>query len=157
MSRFESILLQVSTWMSALSGVAFLVMKHLMESDDPYSILGHPWQPHMLAAHILVGPAVIFALGLISRDHVVGRYVNGNGQGGRRSGASTILLAAPMIVSGYLLQVVTGETLRFVLVILHVISGLLFVILFLLHLWGAAARRREAARISHAAGRPSAP
>ena len=157
MSRFESTLLQVSTWVSALSGVAFLVMKHLMENDDPYSILGHPWQPHMLAAHVLVGPAVVFALGLISRDHVLGRYVNGGVQGGRRSGASTILLAAPMVVSGYLLQVVTGETLRFVLVILHVTSGLLFVILFLLHLRGAAARRREAARIGRAAGRPSTP
>ena len=157
MSRFESILLQVSTWMSALSGVAFLVMKYLMENDDPYSILGHPWQPHMLAAHVLVGPVVVFALGLISRDHVVGRYLEGGRRGGRRSGASSIMLAAPMVMSGYFLQVVTGETLRFVMVILHVASGLLFVILFLLHLRGAAVRRSEADRISRTAGKPSTP
>lgn len=148
MTRFESLLLQISTWMSALSGSAFLVMKYMMKSDDPFSILGHPWQPHMLAIHVLVGPVVVFALGLISRDHVVARYMNGGRPEGRRSGVSTILLAAPMILSGYLLQVVTGGTLRRALVVLHVASSLLFVALFLLHLRGAGARRRATRRVS---------
>jgi hypothetical protein len=157
MTRFENVLLQVSTWLSALSGAIFLVMKYLMKNNDPFSILGHPWQPHMLATHLLVGPAVVFALGLISRDHVLGGFVNGARQGGRRSGASAILLAAPMIVSGYFLQIVTGETMRLALVILHVATGMLFVGLFFWHLRTAAGRRREAARITGIAGRPSTP
>jgi hypothetical protein len=157
MSRFENILLQASTWLSAASGLAFLLMKYLMENDDPFSVLGHPWQPHMLAVHLLVGPVVVFALGLISRDHVLDRYINGNGRGGRRSGTSTILLAAPMILSGYCLQIVTDESLHRLLVILHVASGLLFLLLFVLHLRGAAARRRKAASVLPGAGNVPAP
>jgi len=157
LTRFESVLLQISTWLSASSGAIFLVMKYLLKNDDPFSILGHPWQPHMLATHVLAGPLVVFALGLISRDHILGRYLNGALQGGRRSGASTILLAAPMILSGYFLQIVTGETARLTLVITHVAAGLLFVGLFLWHLRKAAGRRREAARIGRMVGRPSTP
>ena len=157
MTRFESLLLQVSTLLSALSGVIFLVMKYLMENDDPFSILGHPWQPHMLATHVLVGPVVVFALGLISREHIFAGYLNGARKGGRRSGTTTILLAAPMILSGYILQIVTGETFRLVLVILHVASGLLFACLFFWHLRSAAVRRREAARIGGIAARPPMP
>lgn len=157
MTRFESLLLQMSTVMSALSGAIFLAMKHLLKNDDPFSVLGHPWQPHMLAAHVLVGPVVVFALGLISRDHILNGYRNGTRKGGRRSGASSILLAAPMIVSGYFLQIVTGETLKLVLVIVHVASGTMFVSLFFWHLRAAAVRRREAARGTGIAVSPPAP
>ena len=157
MTRFESLLLQMSTVMSALSGAIFLAMKHLLKNDDPFSVLGHPWQPHMLAAHVLVGPVVVFALGLISRDHILGGYRNGTRKGGRRSGASTILLAAPMIVSGYFLQIVTGETLKLILVIVHVTTGTMFVSLFFWHLRAAAVRRREAARGTGIAVSPPAP
>jgi len=148
MTRLESILLQVSTFLSGLSGIAFLVMKYLMKNDDPFSVLGHPWQPHMLAIHVLVSPLVVFALGLISREHILGGYLNGAGRRGRRSGASTILLAAPMILSGYFLQVVTGEIFRQILVIIHVATGLMFAGLFFWHLRAAAVRRRRAARIA---------
>jgi hypothetical protein len=157
MTRFESLLLQISTVISALSGAIFLAMKYLLKNDDPFSVLGHPWQPYMLAAHVLVGPVVVFALGLISRDHVLGRYLNGVHKGGRRSGASTILLAAPMILSGYFLQIVTGETFRLALVIVHVATGTMFASLFFWHLRATAARRREVARNAGIAVNPPAP
>jgi hypothetical protein len=157
MSRFESLLLQASTWLSTLTGVLFLGMKYFMKNDDPFSILGHPWQPHMLAAHLLVGPVLVFALGLIARDHVVGRFLNGHRQGGRRTGASTILAAAPMIRSGYVLQVATSEPLRQAVMVLHLASGLLFFVLFLAHLSRASSRRRRAALLAGADGAPPAP
>jgi hypothetical protein len=157
MTRFESLLLRVSTWLSALSGAIFLAMKYLMENDDPFSILGHPWQPHMLATHVLVGPVVVFALGLIFRDHVLGRYLNGAGREGRRSGAATILLAAPLVLSGYFLQIVTGETARLALVMIHVATGVMFAGLFTWHLRATAGRRRERAALDGIAGRPTTP
>jgi len=150
MTRFESALLQVSTLLSAMSGVIFLAMKYLMKSEDPFSVLGHPWQPHMLATHVIVGPAVVFALGLIAREHILGGFLSGARRRGRRSGASTILLAAPMILSGYFLQIVTGETSRQILVIAHVATGLMFVGLFFWHLRAVAVRRRRASRIAGA-------
>lgn len=146
MTRFESLLLQLSTLLSTVSGLIFLYMKYLMKNDDPFSILGHPWQPHMLAVHVLVGPVVVFALGLIAREHILARFMNGAGKRGRRTGASTILLAAPMILSGYMLQVVTGETLHLALVVLHIATGVMFAGMFFWHLRAAAVRRREGAR-----------
>ena len=154
MSRFENILLQATTWLSTLTGFIFLVMKYGMSSDDPYSVLGHPWQPHFLAAHVLIGPAFVFALGLISREHVVGLFFNDLVPRGRRSGASTIMLAAPMILSGYLLQVITHPFMRRLLVVLHVAAGILFIAVFALHLAGAARRRRAACTAANGTAGP---
>ncbi|HEU4402302.1 MAG TPA: hypothetical protein VFT43_09370, partial [Candidatus Polarisedimenticolia bacterium] len=73
MSLFEKILLNLATGLAALSGFVYLVMKYFMTSDDPFSVLHHPWQPYALALHVLVGPAAVFALGLITRGHILDR------------------------------------------------------------------------------------
>ena len=144
MSRLENILVRGSTAVSTLTGVVYLVMKCFMENDDPFSVLGHPWQPYMLEAHLLIGPVVVFALGLIAREHILGRAKNGNGQHGIRTGVSTILVAAPMVFSGYLLQVITSPAIRLAGVVVHLASGALFAALLLLHIRGGAVRARAA-------------
>ncbi len=143
MSRFERALLNLSTLVSTITGLVYLVMKYVMKSEDPFSVLGHPWQPHFLAAHLLTGPVVIFALGLIAREHVVGMYIESEARRGRRSGMSLILLTTPMVFSGYLLQIVTEPGPRKALVVTHVASGLLFALFFLGHLWFSLSRRRR--------------
>lgn len=143
MSRFERALLHLSTLVSTLTGLVYLVMKYLMKSEDPFTVLGHPWQPHFLAAHLLTGPVVIFALGLIAREHIVGLYIDPGVRRGRRSGMSLILLATPMVFSGYLLQIVTEPGPRKALVVTHVASGLLFALFFLGHLRFSLSRRRR--------------
>ncbi|HET8946984.1 MAG TPA: hypothetical protein VFQ07_08370 [Candidatus Polarisedimenticolia bacterium] len=145
MTRLERWLLDLSIGFSALTGAVYYVMKAWMRPRDPYSVLGHPWQPHVLAAHVLVGPLVIFALGLIAREHIVDRIVSGKPQTGRRTGLLITSLALPMVLSGYLLQVVTAPAGRRFLGLLHLVSGLLFALLFVSHLVATAARRRAAA------------
>jgi hypothetical protein len=144
MTRLERLLLDLSIGLSATTGAVYYVMKEWMRPRDPFSVLGHPWQPHVLAAHVLVGPLVIFALGLIAREHIVERIVSGRPQTGRRTGLLITSLALPMVLSGYLLQVVTQPAGRRFLALLHLVSGLLFALLFVSHLVATAARRRAA-------------
>jgi hypothetical protein len=144
LSRFESLLLNLSIALSAISGLAYLVMRDFLKRTDPFSVLGHPWQPHALAAHLLVGPVAVFALGLIARGHVLERLKNGKSSQGRLSGLMTLGLAAPMIASGYLLQIATGQESRRLLGWAHLVTGMLFALLFAAHLVAASMRRRDA-------------
>jgi MFS family permease len=144
MSTFERALLHLSTWLATATGLVYLCMKYVMTTDDPFSVLHHPWQPHVLGAHLLVAPFLIFALGLITREHILGRLSDGRRMGGWASGIVTVLLAVPMIATGYLMQVFTNPGVRRVLVVTHVASGLLFALLFLGHLVAARHGKRSA-------------
>jgi hypothetical protein len=144
-SRFERRLLDLSIGLSALTGLVYFVMKEWMRPRDPFSVLGHPWQPHVLALHVLAGPVVIFALGLIAREHVFERIVAGRPLTGRRTGLLIAGLGIPMIASGYGLQVITAPVGRRALALVHLASGLLFALLFVGHLLATAARRRALA------------
>jgi len=145
MSRAEKLLLHLSTWGVTVTGLVYLVMKYVLVNDDPFSVLGHPWQPHVLALHLLIGPFVIFSLGLIAREHVLERFRAVSVRRGRGSGIWTILLATPMVFSGYLLQVSTSRGARLALAVVHVASGALYALVFLAHLARAAARGRAGA------------
>jgi len=143
-SRFERLLLDLSIGLSTLTGLVYFAMKEWMRPRDPFSILGHPWQPHVLALHVLAGPVVIFALGLIAREHIFERIVAGRPLTGRKTGLFIAGLALPMVGSGYALQIVTAPAGRRALALLHLASGLLFALLFVGHLLATAARRRTA-------------
>ena len=144
MTRFERLILDLSIGLSTLTGMVYFVMKEWMRPSDPFSVLGHPWQPHVLSLHVLAGPVVIFALGLIARDHIFERIAVGRPLTGRRTGLLISGLALPMIASGYALQIVTSPAGRRALSLLHLASGLLFAMLFVGHLVATAARRRAA-------------
>jgi hypothetical protein len=133
----EKLLLHASTSLATLTGVVFLVMKHLMTSADPFSVIHHPLQPYALDLHVLVGPVVVFAIGLIAREHILGRFLEGRPHRSRGAGIGTILLAAPMVASGYLLQVATGTLTRQALVVAHVATGALFALCLAVHLLSA--------------------
>lgn len=146
MSGFERALLRVSILVSAVTGVAFWVMKDLMRPRDEFSVLGHPWQPHALAVHVLAGPVVVFALGLVTREHIIHQIRKGRARTGRRSGLAAVALAAPMILSGYLLEITTQPLLRGWMATLHLITGVLFAAAFAGHFALAALARRAARR-----------
>jgi len=133
-SGFERVVVHVTTWLMALSGAVYFYMKHLMTGSDPFSALHHPWQPHALSLHVLTGPVAVFALGLIARDHILDRLFEPRQRRGRATGLIILALAAPMIVSGYLMQVLTDPGARRALVGAHVISGALYTLLFAGHL-----------------------
>ena len=63
MNRWLIWLTWISTTLVGATGLLFAVMKYLMQGEDPFSAYNHPLQPWMLAAHILLAPALVLALG----------------------------------------------------------------------------------------------
>ena len=146
MSPVERRLLDVSVALVTLSGLAYYVMKTWMRPRDPYSVLGHPFQPYALALHVVAAPALVFALGLVFREHFLEKLRGGRSVPGRRGGIGIVATALPMILSGYALQVVSSPAVRVVFSSLHLATGILFASLFLAHLAATNSRRRAAAR-----------
>jgi len=163
MGAWERACLSWSVAIVTITGATYWVMKDLMPRTDPFSVLGHPWQPQALGAHVLVAPLLVFGLGLIARDHILGGVRNGGRGGNGRSGLITVLLAVPMVASGYLLQVVTSPGARRALALIHLATGLVFAAVFVAHLVAARrcrARARALAapdRCASASSHPAAP
>jgi hypothetical protein len=151
-SPFERTLLHASTWLVALSGSVYFFMKYVMTGGDPYSVIHHPLQPHALSLHVLSAPILVFSLGLIARDHILGYLLESRQRRGRATGILAVSLAAPMIVSGYLMQVLTDPGPRRILSIIHLAGGALYVVLFVGHLVASRNGRRGAN--GSGAGRP---
>ncbi len=117
---------------TAVTGVVYFWMKYLLEGSDPYSAVHHPWQPLVLKLHILVAPLLVFTLGMFAVRHVWPQLAQ-RVVVARRSGLTTALVAGPMMVTGYLIQVFTDERWLRVVAWGHSGLGALFVIGFVGH------------------------
>lgn len=133
MSTLQLVWLHVSIAITALSGIVFAVMKYFMRSADEFAVVNHPWQPFMLAAHVVIAPLALFILGWTFSNHMLPKYRFGDDTG-RVSGTGAMWLIIPMAVTGYLLQVSTGETLRQAMAVGHWVSSGLFVVVYVVHL-----------------------
>lgn len=133
MSRLQLFWLHLSVALTAATGVVFAAMKHFLESSDEFAVVNHPLQPHMLAAHVVIAPILLFVLGWTFSNHMLPKYRFGDGTN-LRTGFSAMLLIVPMTLSAYLLQVSTNETLREVMAWAHWISSGLFLLAYLIHL-----------------------
>ena len=131
MSRWEAWLVHLANLLVGVTGVVYAVTRYLLAPDDPFAA-AHPWQSPAQHLHVLAAPLLIFALGLIFRGHawtglrydVVPR---------RRSGLTLLSLGAPMIVSGYLLQVAVEPGWRTAWVWIHVGSAAVWLLATLVH------------------------
>ena len=133
MSRTQLISLHLSIALSTLTGVVFAWMKYAMKSDDPFAVANHPLQPHMLSAHVLITPALVFVLGWTYANHMAPRLMLGETRR-RFSGLTSMILMAPMIASGYLLQIATNDSIRKAMAAAHWIASAVFVIGYVTHL-----------------------
>lgn len=130
MSRFEKWSLLISLGLAGLSGLGLMWTKYLLSNDDPWAAINHPLQPWFLKIHIVVTPLLVFALGLVTARHIWPHL-----RSSRRasSGLAIALLAAPLIVSGYLIQTVIEPRLLAMLAVAHIGLGVLFVASFTAH------------------------
>ena len=136
MKRWESWVNRIGVGLAGASGIVYGVMKYFLAGTNPDSRLGHPWQPWVLAAHVLAAPIAVFGLGLLWRSHALGRLQLGEREG-RRSGLTILRIAPPLVFSGYLVQVLTGDPLRKATGWLHAALGVAFALAFVLHLIGS--------------------
>jgi hypothetical protein len=116
-----------------LSGLAYGVMKYFLHGFDPDSRVGHPWQQPALKIHVLTAPFLVFALGLLSSAHALARLKAGESPG-RMSGAGLLGLAAPLILTGSLVQVLTGDAARQWTGWIHAGLGAAYLLVTLAHL-----------------------
>lgn len=142
MSRLERILLNLTTLLTAATGLVYAGMKYLVEPADPFSVVNHPWQPLLLSTHVLAAPLLLFGLGLITREHIIGKYRDLRTRKGRRTGILTALTLVPMVGSGYLLQVLTSRGGRDAAGVIHLASGIVFLVAYGLHLAAGARHSR---------------
>ena len=133
MSRTQLVWLHLSVALTTITGAVFAVMKYFMTSDDEFSVVNHPMQPYLLAAHVVIAPAVLFLLGWTFSNHMVPKYRYGDGSN-KKTGVAQMALIVPMALSAYLLQVSTDETMRQAMAIAHWITSGVFVVTYALHL-----------------------
>lgn len=149
MTRWQKWLLGALTALAGASGLAYLWMKYFVASQDPFAVINHPWQPYMLYVHLLSAPALVLVFGMVWTAHVSGKLAGGRAYS-RRSGLASIWTFAVMTASGYLLQVLTSDWTRNVTMVVHVSSGVAFLLAYLGHLLmslrAARARRQERLR-----------
>lgn len=133
MSRLQIVYLQISALLTAGTGIVFAWMKYAMKSSDPFAVVNHPWQPAMLASHVVMAPLLVFAFGWIFNDHIWTKFRNPAAPK-RKSGVWTMAAIVPMVLSGYLLQVSTADATRHAMAIAHWISSAVFVLVYATHL-----------------------
>jgi hypothetical protein len=129
----QKLAFNLSALLVCASGIAYFVMKYLMETDDPFSVVNHPWQMPALHAHVLVSPLLILCFGIVFQAHVA-RKLGKPTVPNRTSGLLSLGTFATMTVSGYLLQVVSEPALLSVVRYAHLISGAVFTAAYIAHL-----------------------
>lgn len=132
MSRFEALSLHAATLLVGGTGLVYAWMRFLVTPADPFAVVNHPWQPLVQHLHVLAAPALVFALGLVWRAHVVAGLRLGVGER-RRSGVGLALSALPMVASGYLLQTTTAPEWRRIWLWVHLATGALWLAGYLVH------------------------
>jgi hypothetical protein len=131
-SRAQLVCLHLSVALLTITGVVYAWMKYLLRPADEFSAINHPLQPHVLSAHILVAPLAIFAFGWLFATHIWPAFTYRHPN--RASGIAAMTLIAPMVLSGYLLQIASEDATRHAMAIAHWIASGVFVIAYVAHL-----------------------
>lgn len=153
MTAFERWSIWLTTAGTLITGVAYWWMKDLLPSTDPWAVINHPLQPWALKAHILIAPFMVFSVGLITSRHIWRHYRLGVKKG-RRSGLLAALSFGVLVVSGYVLQVVTAETLLRALGWIHLGLGVIYSVAVAAH-WPATRGRQRSEEAPVAVRRPA--
>ena len=117
----------------SVTGGASFWMKYMLVDIDPFAVVNHPWQPAMLAAHVVASPPLLLMFGMLLNSHIL-RKLRATGLPNRKTGLLSLGTFVAMVASGYLLQVVTSEQLAQALVTIHVATGSVFSLTYAAHL-----------------------
>jgi uncharacterized membrane protein YidH (DUF202 family) len=129
---FERWSVWITTALVTVTGIALGWMEYLLEPVDPWAVVHHPLQPLVLKLHIVTAPLLVFAIGMIAIRHVWRHFRSGTPRG-RVSGVTAALSAVPMVVSGYLVQVITDAGWLLAVALGHLALGVLYVGGLLVH------------------------
>ncbi len=133
MTRLEAWVLHASNALVGGTGLVYAWMRYALEPQDPFAVVNHPLQPLAQHLHVLLAPVLVFAIGLIWQGHV-GPSLRARTRPRRSSGLTLVLLAAPMVASGYLLQTAEGDGWRRAWIAVHLSTSAAWLAAYLTHL-----------------------
>jgi hypothetical protein len=142
-SRLEAWLVWVATVAVGGTGLVYAWMRYLVVPADPWAVVNHPWQPAVQHLHVLTAPLLVFAAGIIWREHVWKGFRKVPSR--RSSGITTALTLLPMIASGYLLQTAVEPAWRTAWLIVHLLASGLWLLGLAAHALVARLARRRGA------------
>lgn len=133
MTPLERWSLHLAALATAGTGVMDGLLRWFGQRAGEFGPEPHPWLPAAQHLHVLTAPLLVFALGMMVRGHLQARLKKG--PEGRSTGLGAAFLIAPMVLSGYGVQVVTSPAWRTGLSWAHGISAGLFLLAYLGHLF----------------------
>ena len=125
-----------------ISGVAWYILHTWARHPDEFgSEEPNALEPWLLKMHGAAAMVSLVLLGVLYSVHIWrGWHANRN----RRSGTVLVAVCLLLIVTGYLLYYVGGETTRAVTSLLHLFIGLALPLIIAFHIWrGRASRPRR--------------
>jgi hypothetical protein len=132
-SRGEAWLLHVANALVGGTGLVYGVMRYFMAPIGDAGVVNHPLQPLVQHAHLWTAPVLVFAFGHIWHRHAWSYYRSPQREG-RRSGVTLLMMAVPMILSGYFIQTAVSEFWRLTWIVVHVGTALLWLACYPAHL-----------------------
>ncbi len=139
MSKLEHWLLWLTSAGVTGTGAVYLWMKYFMETEEPWAVINHPLQPWMLKAHILIAPLLVLILGGVLLNHVP-QHLREAGRSRLASGMALLVAIGSMVLSGYLIQVITHEGWVRTMALFHIGSSFAFLAVLAFHSVRVAAR-----------------
>ena len=133
MMALERRALHLATAGAALTGAVYGWFRYFGQRTGDFGPEPSPWQSTWHHAHVLAAPLLLFMLGVAVRGHLLMKLRAG-GKEGRRTGLALGLLIAPLVLSGYGIQVVSDARWHVALAWIHGLSGLVFTSGYLIHL-----------------------
>jgi len=132
MNRAQVWFVHLANLLVAGTGIAWVWMLFFVEPADDFALLNHPLQDETQAAHVLTAPLYLVAMGVVWALHA-GPYLADGERERRRTGIALLALLAPLVASGYLLQVSVDETWRSVWSWMHLVTGAAWIVGYLVH------------------------
>ena len=149
MKPYQKWLVWTTSFLTGATGLVYWWMKDFLRPVDEFAVINHPLQPWLLKAHIVVAPLMVFAVGLIAADHIWKQYKRAVSSG-RGSGIVSMWVLGPLIMTGYLIQVVTHVGWLEAIAWAHLGTGMLYLVGLATHhqavrqLWVQRLRTRKA-------------
>lgn len=120
-----------ASYLTITHGVIYFVLKYFMQVESEYGLRPHPYQSLIQGIHIVLSPLLIFAFGLLFKDHIVRMYKNAIYK--RKTGITLTLTMIIMILSGYLVQVIYQQNPKMVIAYIHIAVSGVFTLAYLIH------------------------
>lgn len=142
MKQWEAWSVHLSTILVGGTGLVYAWMRYVLEPVDPYAVVNHPLQPQVQHLHVLFAPLLVFAAGLIWKNHVWMHWKKGV-PSGRKTGLLLLFNLIPMVASGYLIQTTVTDGWRTAWIVVHCVASGLWILAHGGHAWVAGRRKRE--------------